>query len=57
MADGYSAGCHGDVTLAKGLEFTGEALPVIPNAGGFSKTDFSMPLLKSEPRKALAPRG
>jgi len=57
LADAYSAECHRDVTLARELGFTGEALPVIPNAGGFSKADLSMPLLPPDKRKTIALKG
>jgi len=57
LADAYSAECHRDVVLAKELGFTGEALPVIPNAGGFSKADLSMPLLPPDERKTIALKG
>jgi glycosyltransferase involved in cell wall biosynthesis len=57
LADAYSAECHRDVALARELGFTGEALPVIPNAGGFSKTDLSMPLLPPDKRKTIALKG
>jgi glycosyltransferase involved in cell wall biosynthesis len=57
LADAYSAECHRDVALAKELGFTGEALPVIPNAGGFSKADLSMPLLTPDKRKTIALKG
>jgi glycosyltransferase involved in cell wall biosynthesis len=57
LADAYSAECHRDVVLAKELGFTGEALPVIPNAGGFSKADLSMPLLPPDKRKTIALKG
>jgi hypothetical protein len=57
LADAYSAECHRDVALANELGFTGEALPVIPNAGGFSKADVSMPLLPSDERKTIALKG
>jgi glycosyltransferase involved in cell wall biosynthesis len=57
LADAYSAECHRDVALARELGFTGEALPVIPNAGGFSKADLSMPLLPPDERKTIALKG
>jgi hypothetical protein len=57
LADAYSAECHRDVALARELGFTGEALPVIPNAGGFSNTDLSMPLLPPDKRKTIALKG
>jgi len=57
LADAYSAECHRDVALAIELGFTGEALPVIPNAGGFSKADLSLPLLPPDKRKTIALKG
>jgi hypothetical protein len=57
LADTYSAECHRDVALARELGFTGEALPVIPNAGGFSKADLSIPLLPPDKRKTIALKG
>ena len=57
LADAYSAECHRDVALARALGFTGEALPVVPNAGGFSKADLSMPLLPADERKTIALKG
>ena len=57
LADAYSAECHRDVALARELGFTGEALPVIPNAGGFSTADLSMPLLPPDKRKTIALKG
>ena len=57
VADAYSAECHRDVALARELGFTGEAMPVIPNAGGFSKADLSLPLLPPEQRKTIALKG
>jgi len=41
LAVAYSAECHRDVALAIELGCTGNAFPVIPNAGGFSKTNLS----------------
>ena len=34
-ADYYSAECHRDVKIARDLGFTGQALPVLPAAGGY----------------------
>jgi hypothetical protein len=42
LADAYSAECHRDVALARELGFTGDALPVIPKAGGFPKAYLSL---------------
>ena len=57
LADTYSAECRRDVALARELGFTGEALPVIPNAGGLSKADLSIPLLPPDKRKTIALKG
>ena len=57
LAGAYSAECHWDVALSRELGFTGEALPVIPNAGGFSKADLSLPLLQPDKRKTIALKG
>jgi hypothetical protein len=57
LADAYSAECHRDISLARQLGFKGQALPVIPNAGGFSETDLSGPLLQPGERKTIALKG
>jgi hypothetical protein len=57
LADVYSAECERDVVLARNLGFTGEAMPVIPNAGGFSEADFAIPLLAPSERKTIALKG
>ena len=57
LADAYSAECERDVVLARNLGFTGHAMPVIPNAGGFSEADFAIPLLAPSERKTLALKG
>ena len=57
VADYYSCECNRDVALAKGLGFQGQVMPVIPNAGGFSKELLSkqVPLLSD--RKVIAIKG
>jgi glycosyltransferase involved in cell wall biosynthesis len=57
LADVYSAECERDVVLARNLGFTGHAMPVIPNAGGFSEADFAIPLLAFSERKTIALKG
>jgi hypothetical protein len=57
LADVYSAECERDVVLARNLGFTGQAMPVIPNAGGFSKADFAIPRLAPSERKTIALKG
>ena len=57
VADYYSCECNRDVALAKSLGFQGQVMPVIPNAGGFSKELLSkqVPLLVD--RKVIAIKG
>jgi hypothetical protein len=57
LADYYSAECERDVVLARNLGFTGQAMPVIPNAGGFSEADFAIPRLTPSERKTIALKG
>jgi hypothetical protein len=57
LADVYSAECERDVVLARNLGFTGHAMPVIPNAGGFSEADFAIPRLAPSERKTIALKG
>lgn len=56
-ADYYSCECNRDVALAKSLGFQGHVMPVVPNAGGFSKEvmDQQVPLLRD--RKVIAIKG
>jgi hypothetical protein len=55
ISDAYSCECHRDVELAKDLGFSGEVLPVIPNAGGFSHLGSS--LTPIENRKLILVKG
>ena len=57
ISDYYSAECHRDVQLAKDLGFTGIALPVIPNAGGFAANLLSQDLVPSSERNMIAIKG
>jgi glycosyltransferase involved in cell wall biosynthesis len=57
LADVYSAECERDVVLARNLGFTGHAMPVVPNAGGFSEADFAIPRLVPSERKTIALKG
>jgi len=57
LADVYSAECERDVVLARNLGFTGQAMPVIPNSGGFSEPDFAIPRLVPSERKTIALKG
>jgi hypothetical protein len=57
LADAYSAECERDVVLARSLGFTGQVMPVIPNAGGFSEADLAIPQPDSSERKTIALKG
>ena len=56
-ADFYSCECNRDVALAKSLGFQGHVMPVIPNAGGFSREvlDQKVPFLQD--RRVIAIKG
>jgi glycosyltransferase involved in cell wall biosynthesis len=56
-ADRYSAECHRDVELAKKYGFTGEVMPVFPNAGGFTEEQLIRPLTPTAERKVIAIKG
>ena len=56
-ADRYSAECNRDVELAKKYGFTGEVMPVFPNAGGFTDEQLSRPLSPTSERKVIAIKG
>lgn len=56
-ADRYSAECNRDVELAKKYGFTGEVMPVFPNAGGFTEEQLSRPLTPTSERKIIAIKG
>jgi glycosyltransferase involved in cell wall biosynthesis len=56
-ADRYSAECNRDVDLAKKYGFTGEAMPVFPNAGGFTEEQLNRPLTPTSDRKVIAIKG
>ncbi len=56
-ADSYSAECNRDVVLAKKYGFTGEVMPVFPNAGGFTEEQLNRPLTPTAERKVIAIKG
>jgi glycosyltransferase involved in cell wall biosynthesis len=56
-ADRYSAECNRDVQLAKRYGFTGEVMPVFPNAGGFTGEQLRRPLKPTAERKVIAIKG
>jgi hypothetical protein len=57
LADFFPAECERDIVLAIKLCFTGPAMPVIPNAGGFSEADFAVARLAPCERKTIALTG
>lgn len=57
LSDFYSAECSRDLALATNLGFTGEFMPVIPNAGGFSAEVLSRELVPSSARKTIVIKG
>ena len=57
LADFYSAECERDILLARNLGFTGQAMQVIPNAGGFPEADFAIARLHPSERKTIALKG
>lgn len=57
LADAYSCECHRDVQLARELGFSGQVMPVAPNAGGFSEAYLSRSLVDLGNRKAIAVKG
>ena len=56
-ADRYSAECKRDVELAKKYGFSGEVMPVFPNAGGFTEEQLNRELLPTSQRKVIAIKG
>lgn len=57
IADAYSCECQRDVSLALDLGFRGEVMPVIPNAGGFSRKDIERPVSSLADRRIIAVKG
>jgi hypothetical protein len=56
-ADRYSAECNRDIDLAMQYGFSGEVMPVFPNAGGFTEEQLSRPLIPTADRKVIAIKG
>jgi glycosyltransferase involved in cell wall biosynthesis len=56
-SDFYSAECRRDVNLALDLGFSGEVLPVIPNAGGFEDELLSRSVSPLRDRNVIAIKG
>lgn len=57
LADIYSCECERDVLLARELGFSGEVMPVFPNAGGFSKKELGIPIVAPGDRWTIAVKG
>jgi hypothetical protein len=56
-ANRYSAECNRDVDLAKKYGFTGEVMPVFPNAGGFDSDTYLAAGTSHEPKKLILVKG
>ncbi len=56
-ANRYSAECNRDVELAKKYGFTGEVMPVFPNAGGFTEEQLNRQLPPTAERRVIAIKG
>ena len=56
-ANRYSAECNRDVELAKKYGFTGDVMPVFPNAGGFTEEQLNRTLIPPSERKVIAIKG
>ena len=57
LADTYSCECHRDAQLARNLGFTGEIMPIFPNAGGFPLQKLKRPVPHLPERKTIAIKG
>lgn len=57
LADVYSCECNRDVKLAVEMGYSGEIMPVVPNAGGFSGEELARPLTPFEDRTSIAIKG
>jgi glycosyltransferase involved in cell wall biosynthesis len=57
IADKYSCECKRDVDLAIQFGFTGEVLPIFPNAGGFSSYDLTRSVAPLSERNVIAIKG
>lgn len=56
-ADRYSAECRRDVQLARKYGFSGEVMPVIPNAGGIDSSYLELSMLGPKDRNLLLIKG
>jgi hypothetical protein len=57
QADSYAAECARDVELAVTLGYSGRLLPVLPNAGGFSRSQLEAELPRADRRKLIMVKG
>lgn len=57
QVDGYAAECERDVELARELGFNKKIMPVLPNAGGFSRAQLDGPLNPVDRRKLIMVKG
>ena len=57
QVDRYAAECGRDVELARQLGFSGDVMPVLPNAGGFARSQLGGELLPVDKRKLIMVKG
>ena len=57
QVDRYAAECGRDVELARQLGFSGDVMPVLPNAGGFTRSQLGGELLPVDKRKLIMVKG
>jgi len=57
VTDCYSAECFRDYTLATELGFVGKHLPLMPNAGGFEKSQFEIERIPLNKRNIIYVKG
>ena len=57
QVDRYAAECGRDVELARQLGFSRDVMPVLPNAGGFTRSQLGGELLPVDKRKLIMVKG
>lgn len=57
QVDRYAAECQRDVELAKQLGLSGEIMPVLPNAGGFTRAQLDVDLVTPDKRQLIMVKG
>ena len=57
QVDRYAAECQRDLELAKQLGLRGEIMPVLPNAGGFTRAQLDVDLVTPDKRQLIMVKG